>query len=251
MDEREPIPTETTVRGADAARPPLFHPLTVCVLAGLGAGLLAFGLGELSYDAYLPKKVPTNLMGSIARLPSAETQQVAVTKNAVLAYAELGAMLGLYLGVAGGLARRSAVGAGLGGALGLVLGGAVGAALPYPTFYVFFRADRLNTIDPIVVGLVLHDVVWGLIGGVAGVAFGYGLGGPRRMFAYFMLGFVGAAIGAGIYEAVGGVFYPLAKTDQPLAAAWQPRLLARMLVCLGAGVMIGLSFPKKKRREAV
>ncbi|MDR3618357.1 MAG: hypothetical protein P4L85_03330 [Paludisphaera borealis] len=251
LDGREPESIQHVAAhrgaGADAASPVLFHPLTTCLLAGLAAGLLAFGLGEMSYDAYKAKLVPTNMMGSIAMLPSAATQEVATIKNSVLAYAELGAMLGLYLGLAGGLVRKSAPDAGIGGVLGLILGGVLGAALPLATFPVFFRAIDQLEVDPIVIGLGLHIVAWGLLGGAAGLAFAYALGKPRRMLHYFVLGFIGAALGTGAFEAVGGILYPLAKTDQPLAAAWQARLLARMLVTIGTAAAIGLSFRERSR----
>ena len=88
LDEREPVSIQhgASPLGADAASPAPFHPLATCLAAGLGAGLLAFGLGELTYDAYKAKLVPTNLMGSIAMLPSTATQQTAVVKNAGKTY---------------------------------------------------------------------------------------------------------------------------------------------------------------------
>jgi hypothetical protein len=254
MDEHEPesIPRPATPGGAGVGvgTPVLFRPLANCVLAGLGAGLLAFGLGELTYDFYKAKLVPTNMMGSIAMLPSPATQQTAITQNSVLAYAELGAMLGLFLGIAGGLVRKSVRGAGIGGALGIVLGGALGAVLPFATFPVFFRAVDQLEVDPMIIGLGLHVVVWGLLGGAAGVAFGVAQGRPMRLLHYFVLGFFGAAVGSGVYEAVGGMFFPLAKTDQPLALEWQARFLARMFVALGVAAAIGLSFRGGRRKAA-
>ncbi len=101
-----------------------------------------------------------------------------------------------------------------------------------------------------VIGLCLHVAIWGLVGGVAGLAFGLGLGDPGRMPHYFVLGLFGAALGAGLFEVLGGYLYPEALPEEPLAQQWQARLLARVLVSLAAGAAIGLSFPGGRRSAA-
>lgn len=233
---------------ADAAA---FHPVATCLLAGLVAGLLAFGLGELSYDAFPAERVSTKLdYGGAAMLTTAKTEQKAVVRNAALAFAGLGAMLGGCLGLAGGMVRKSRGGAAVGGVLGLIVGGAVGAGLPFLMFRTYFRAVDQLDVAPMVIGLCLHVAVWGLIGGAAGLAFGFGLGNRGRMLHYVVLGLVGAALGAGLFEALGGYLYPAALTEEPLAQRWQARFLARVLVSLAAGAAIGLSFPSTRRPAA-
>ena len=255
QNEREPESIQHAAADREpgiASEPPApFHPVATCLLAGLVAGLLAFGLGELSYDAFEAKRVLTKLdYGGSVMVSSVKTEQKAAVQNAALAFAGLGAMLGGCLGLAGGLVRKSRGSAGLGGVVGLIIGGAVGAGLPFLTFPAYFRAVEHLEVDPMIIGLGLHVVVWGLIGGAAGLAFGIGLGNPRRMLLYLVLGLVGAAVGAGLFEAMGGFLYPEALPEEPLALKWQPRFLARVLVSLAAAAAIGLSFPKIRHSAA-
>jgi hypothetical protein len=257
QDEREPDPE--SIEHASANRggevvvepPSLFHPVGTCLLAGLAAGLLAFALGELGYGFYQAERVPTeSRYGGKQVVSTPETERKADVQNAALAFAGLGAALGLCLGAAGGLIRRSTARAAVGGVLGLIVGGAMGGGLPYVTFPSYFWAVAQFVTERTLIGLGLHALVWGLIGGAAGLAFGLAYGSPGRMLSCFVLGIVGAALGAGLFEVVGLFFYPESQTDVPLAGIWQARLLARVLVSIGAAAAIGLSFPGGRRAAA-
>jgi hypothetical protein len=61
-------------------------------------------------------------------------------------------------------------------------------------------------------------------------------------------GAVGAALGAALYEIVGCVAFPLARTTQLISVTWETRLMARLLVCLFAaiGVVVFLIPAKAK-----
>src|SRR5262245_38814655 len=76
------------------------------MLAGVLAGLIAFGVGEATYKLIPGKIVAIPTMGTIVYAPTAATQAVADVRNAALAYGVLGFCLGGCLGIAGGLARR-------------------------------------------------------------------------------------------------------------------------------------------------
>lgn len=255
--ERGPAPDATRPEvanhepaAASASAPP-FRPATVCLAAGLLAGLSAFALGELGYDFFQARRFATKLeYGGTVMVSTTASDRDAVVQNAALAFAGLGAMLGLCLGAAGGLVRRSAAGARLGGGLGLIVGGVVGAMLPYLTFPWYFRAMDQLEVDPMLIGLGLHAAVWGLIGGAAGLGFGLGLGEPRRILISIVLGVVGSVLGAVAFEILGGFFYPEALTEEPLAVVWQPRLMARLLVSVVAATAVGLSFPEADRPAA-
>src|SRR5262249_18459101 len=147
----------------------------LAILAGLLAGLVAFGIGEETYELIRPEKVAQNLVGSIVMVADRATNTVADTRNAALAFAALGACLGGCLGGAGGLAGRSRVGAVRGGLLGVFLGLALGAGASLalvPWFikgrYDFFEYDLL-------IAMMMHVVIWGLLGAAAGLAFAVGL----------------------------------------------------------------------------
>ena len=59
-----------------------------------------------------------------------------------------------------------------------------------------------------------------------------GLGAPRKIPAAVLGGLIGVALATIAYELLGSIIYPLAETGGPIAAEWQPRLLATILVCL-------------------
>ena len=77
------------------------------VLAGLVAGLVAFGIGEVIYNIIPPELVVHDVSGNKVMLPTLATLIVAATKNSALTFGALGTCLGGALGFAGGLARRS------------------------------------------------------------------------------------------------------------------------------------------------
>ena len=100
-------------------------------LAGLAAGLVAFGLGELVYDLIPAAKEKMKIMGHEVIAPTLGTANVAMTRNSAITFGLLGACLGSFLGAAGGLAWWSVPGMVTAGLVGSIvgLGLAAGASL--------------------------------------------------------------------------------------------------------------------------
>ena len=150
-------------------------------MAGLAAGLAAFGAGEAVYDLIPAEKGKVNTMGTIIIVPTADTMTVAAVRNGALTFSVLGVCLGGCLGLAGGLARRSTsatlVAGGLGSVLGLAAGAGVSlAVIPYVLKIV---PDHIDYELPL--SIVMHGSIWGLTGAAAGFAFAVGLGQPRML----------------------------------------------------------------------
>jgi hypothetical protein len=229
-----------------------------CILAGIVAGLLSWLGGEATYQAkfggdemygWFPPELREgkDAMGRPAMVPTKETMDVATTKTGLLAAAWMGGILGLSLGVAGGCARRSHRAAVWAGLLGLVLGSAagLGATLALIKTYINSRGEGIEEVPA---SLLIHMGIWSAIGGGAGLALGLGLKDKSRALRALLGGAVGAALGAALYEIVGCVIFPLAKTTQLISVTAETRLLARLSVCvlaaLGTIVFIMPSRPK-------
>jgi hypothetical protein len=229
--EREPRP------GARPISPRGLLGLTLG--AGLVAGLVSFVEGELGVGAFEPRRVLVQVEGRMERLPTRATVEEAATKNAELAFGVKGSILGLYFGLAGGLGRRSAVAAGLSGLFGMAAGAAVGIAVPAVVLPGFFWAFNEFDVDELVPGLVMHAVIWGSLGAIAGLAFGMGLG--RHRLRALVGGVVGGIVGATVYQLLGSLVFPLEETEQPLSKTWWTRAQARLIAGLAMGVAVGWS----------
>ena len=114
---------------SDAPSGPFLRPVALIAAAGLLAGLIAFGLGELVYGRFSPELVGQSVGGNQVMRPTLETKAVSDARNSATAFGLLGGVMGLFLGVAGGLERRSIGSAAKAGCVGLVLGATVGAVL--------------------------------------------------------------------------------------------------------------------------
>jgi hypothetical protein len=207
-----------------------FRTWVLALSAGLAAGVIAWAIGEVTLAPEMDHlagqgeiKVPVSVTG---------------THNGIASFGALGAALGLGLGLAGGLISRSFLRACLAAAIGLFLGGGVSVAvsrLILPVYYAHLTEDDLTY------SLMTHGVVWSAVGGVAGLAFGLGLGGGWARTLRATVGGAGAALLATvIYEFAGGILFPLAMTNQPVSVTWQSRLVARLLVTVlvVAGVVL-------------
>jgi hypothetical protein len=216
------------------------------LLAGLVAGLIAFGIGEMIYKIIPAEKVLQSVMMTNAKvmLPTRATENVAATKNAALAFGLLGLCLGSGLGIAGGLARKSAPAAIRGGLLGAGLGLALGGALSLGLLPLFLRQQERyadNELLVLIISLVMHALIWGLLGAIAGLAFAVGWENPRLSRRASAAGFVGAVVGTVVFELAGGLLFPLAATHQPISESWPTRLMARLLVSLAtAGALVSV-----------
>lgn len=204
--------------------------------AALTAGVLASGLswtaGEASLDRFKSTKVIDPLRDQV---DPTEVSRFAV-KNATLACGLQGALLGLTLGLAGAAAgRRPGRDAATAGLAGLALGGVLGAAASFGLFTAFFATVDPNSQD-LIPSLLTHAGVASLLGASGGVAFGLGLGSRGRIVRAAVGGLIGAALGAGLYEILGGILFPLGKTGDPVAESGPARFLFHSMVDLLAAI---------------
>jgi hypothetical protein len=221
----------------DAAPPPVAGRAALwaaALTAGLVAGVAAWLIGEAAHGFFEPAEVETIRMGQQTKGPTFETENEATFKNALLVFSSLGSVLGMALGVGAGLARRAPRSAATAAAFGLMLGVLAGAGtaavvLPPALRTRSFRHDDL--LRPFLV----HAALWAPIGAAGGLAFGLGAG--RRGAALAAAAFGGALgtlFGTAAYELIGGLAFPLARTDGVISLTWSTRLIARLGVALGA-----------------
>ena len=212
------------------------------VLGGVLAGLVAFGTGEATYQTFRPALVRQNLMGNKLMTPTLKTNHAAAVKNGALAFGVLGGCLGVCLGAAGGLARgprgrpswrTPRRGAGIGPGAGLSL-----ALLPW---FLEARFDYLEY--DLIISLVMHGLIWGLLGASAGLAFAIGMGERRLLGRALIAGCLGGLLGAIIFELVGAMYFTAAETGNPISLTWPTRLMARLFVTLGTAAAIVLFLP--------
>jgi MFS family permease len=215
-------------------------------LAGLVAGLVAFGLGEAVYELIPTGREGVNTMGLILQLPTQRTTNLADTRNAALAFGLLGACLAGGLGIAGGLARRSASAMLAAGLLGAILGLACGAGCSFAVLPLFFRIAPLYSEYDLIFSMIMHGSIWGAAGAAAGLAFAVGLGERRLVGRSLLAGFVGAVLGAIVFDVVGVLVYPIGTTGQPISTTWPTRLMARLMVTLATTGVVILLLPAKK-----
>jgi hypothetical protein len=239
--ERAPVPQNRT---------------RLSIFAGaLMAGLIAFGVGESIYKIIPAKKVLQSVMMTSAKvlLPTPATETVAAARNGALAFGVLGLCLSSGLGIAGGLARQSAAAATRAGLLGAIVGAIVGAGLSLALLPMFLALQNRypdDELSVLLLSLVMHAIIWGLVGASAGLAFTVGLGEPSLRIRAAIAGFWGAVLGTVVFELAGGLFFPLAATHQPISETWPTRLLARLLVTLGTVSAMIVALPKSEHKTA-
>ena len=217
------------------------RPLIEIAAAGLLAGLIAFGLGEVIYGRFAPELVGQSVGGNQVMRPTLETKAASDARNSATAFGMLGGAIGLFLGLAGGLERRSIGSAAKAGCVGLVLGVTVGAVLPLVLVVPYLRMLNRRTADDLFLSLGLHAMLWGPLGAVGGLAFGIGLGRSGQTLRLIVGGLMGAIVGTIAYDAIGGAITPLAGTADAISTTWPTRLLARLLVAISTAVAIDLT----------
>ena len=107
-----------------------------------------------------------------------------------------------------------------------------------------------------IIGMLMHGVIWGPLGAAAGLAIAIGMGEPRLIGRAMVAGLVGAVVGGVAFDLVGAFAFPLAKTDSPISQTWATRLLARLLVTVGTAACLAtvararrISVPTSRRRD--
>ncbi|MHC5540573.1 hypothetical protein ACYOEI_20320, partial [Singulisphaera rosea] len=134
------------------------------------------------------------------------------------------------------------------GAVGGLLAAIAGFAtsrLVLPYFYKTHDPQSQDLLMPLMtVGAIVSAV-----GAAAGLGFGMGLGGRERLGKALTGGLMGATLGAAIYELVGAMSFPTAKTELPVSQEVLTRAMLHVSVAVmasvGAVLALGLS-PKKK-----
>jgi hypothetical protein len=250
----EPAGQEKGQQGESASSRPaseerLGRTRRLLAVAGLVAGLLAFGVGEAIYKL-IPAALVTQHALQLTKVTSTvATESVAATRNGALAFGVLGLFLGGCLGLAGGLARRSSFAVTAGG-VGSVLGFAVGAGASLALLPLCISSKIRYPDSDLVITFLMHGAIWGLLGAVAGLAFAVGLGERNFWVRALVAGFAGALIGAVAFDLMGVFAFPVAKTDDPISRTWVTRLLARLLVTFATAAAVSLVLPVRSGKPA-
>jgi hypothetical protein len=218
--------------------------IALILAVGIVAGLAAWLAGEASLDAIKPARRPHNARGITLEVVHPRDRDIADARNAALAFALLGAILGMGLGAAGGLARRSGRSAILAAISGLALGAISTAAismalLPAYNTYRYSHPDEVS--NNLIFPLLLHAAVWSVVGASAGAAFAAGRGERGLWPRAVQGGLVGAVVAAAVYELIGVVAFPAAGTTLFVSTTWPTRLLARLAVGTLTAVGIALA----------
>jgi hypothetical protein len=239
-DGRIPLGPSALSRGV--ARCGLGGLRTLVAVSGIIAGLAAFGIGEATREWVPPEKVRTNFFGAVRERVTRDSPRVAI-RTAALAFGVMGLCLGGCLGITGGLARRSLPASVAGGLLGAVLGALLGAGVTLGLLPFFMQMRSQFRNNDLVIGMLVHGVIWGPLGAAAGLAVAIGLGEPRLIGRAVAAGFAGAVVGSVAFDVIGAFAFPLAKTDSPISQTWTSRLLARLLVSVGTAAVVALLLP--------
>jgi hypothetical protein len=208
--------------------------LCLAILAGVAAWLV----GEPNLGRFKPSAAAAAEAYNFRAL-NQETAR-ANAFNGALAFGVFGGVLGLALGLAGGLARRSPGGALVGALAGLILGTLAGAL---PSFAVMPYQWNHRNDDPsttlLLQPMLIHFGLWSAIGLAAGFAFGLGLYGLKasRLIEAALAGLIGAMLGTFVFDMLGAILFPLAKTVNPFSETSGTRLLARL--CVAGFVALG------------
>lgn len=101
----------------------------------------------------------------------------------------------------------------------------------------------------LIIALVVHGLIWGVVGASSGAAFAIGLGDRRLLGRALTAGFLGAVLGAIVMELCGAAFFASAATVKPISDTWPTRFLARLLVTIGTAAGLILFFKPASCRK--
>jgi hypothetical protein len=222
--------------------------LIFATIAGLAAGVASELIGERIVSSYHDDLSPPPTL--IPRPEDMRRWKQARVYTATFTFTTLGGLLGLALGLAGGLARRSVAASSLAAASGLVLGSVAAGVSSLALVSYFYKTFDPNSGD-LLLPLLTHSAIWSIVGAVAGLAFGLGIGGRGRWIATLGGGLAGALAATIIYEIVGAVAFATSKTEMPLSASTATRAMALLLVAnlSSVGAVIALRQPTKKEAK--
>jgi hypothetical protein len=131
--------------------------------------------------------------------------------------------------------------------MGLVLAGAAGAGTAMGLVRLFFQIQDRQS-NSLLLPLLVHGGIWSAIGLAAGVALGIGAGGRGRALRTGLGGLQGAIVSTLLFEVVGAIAFPTARTHYPVSEEAASRLLALVTVSMlvAAGAVVGAQDPKPK-----
>jgi hypothetical protein len=230
----------------------------IALSAGVAAGLLSWLMVELTHGFFRPRLYPVSALGLTAMRPSPESQQLADTLNATLAFVILGGVTGLVMGIAGTFCARSAERPGmvvLAALMAAAAGAIVGLLASRVLIPFFFRGlvpDRNDLLTPI----MIHGGIWMAIGAVGGLAFAVGMRSWKRLPDVIAGACFGALLATFCFHALSGTLFPMSGSTEPVANTWIVRLIAMFLVPVlisaGAarGAQGGFLHPAAKATEA-
>lgn len=213
-------------------------------VAALIAGIVAAGLSGTAGEAIVGLFAPEEKAGAAADPsldPDDGEQRTAEERSGLvldgtLTYALQGALLGLLLGLAGAASGGSIPTAGLGAGIGGMVGAVVCGLGAFGLFTLY-----VNNVDPnapeLFAALSTRSILWGVMGGVGGLAFGVGLGDENELGRAILGGAVGGLLAALVYQLGGLLLVPDAGTTVPIAGDRSSRLFAHGLT----GVLVALS----------
>lgn len=203
------------------------------ITAGLLAGLLTWGGGEIVWErvrsSQTPRIIPFPTAADRDRVIGGQVQSTATS------FIQQGAILGMVLGAAGGLARRSTRAMLMAAMAGGWLGAAAAAGAAFGILPVYYRGIEPED-SALGIPMLTHGVIWGATGAAAGLAFGLGIGGRGRWVRCALGGLVGGVAATMVYDPVGAIAFPLDKTSQPVSATVVTRLIAHLAVGLLSAV---------------
>ena len=227
-------------------------------LAGaIVAGLVSFAAFEATPTVFIPPPNMVRMMGSLVNAPKIEHVNAADRKNAMIAFGVAGGTFALALGLAGGMARRSPRAALVGMLAGLVLGAGIGVgagAVALPAYQKQYTDNPESVTKDMTFPLLIHAGIWAAMGAAAATALGIGAGARGRLPSVILGGLIGGAIGGGLYEVIAALGWADARTYEPIAARWAPRLVASLagpLVATIIAVSGLISEPRKTKPAAI
>lgn len=236
------------------------HLWTIVLLAALAAATASWAGGEAAHRRFLVARgadFPVAVRGNqdLSGKYLKSSYRVDQARLASASYGLLGGALGLVLGLAGGLWARTPGAATRAAAAGLILGAASGVAAPRGLVPLYFRAlDGVSEVaesSDVLWALGTHASIWAALGAAGGLALGLGLGGGARVAVRTIVGGgLGGVLAAVVYEVIGALAFPTARSGLPVADIATLRALSHFIPALAVAAAATLATSPSSRPAA-